>query len=140
VNNRLVFSTEARRALVSKGTSDRTSITSTEIPSSCWSRSAASSVRGTMSASAATVASVPSRMIDASPSRATTSNSGTSPLVANRDLCSKKDHRVGIAHRLCHQSHNVSGQPSSLRPVLMPIVQPHLTECPVKADSESQVG
>ena len=71
------------------GTRVRRSMTSAEMPSTA-SRSAASRARGTIKASATIVQSVPSRTIRASPSFPTTSPSGTWPLVAINDLCSKK--------------------------------------------------
>ena len=60
------------------------------MPCSALSFSAAASARGTMSASARMVASLPGRAIAAVPSESTISPSGTSPLVAYSDLCSKK--------------------------------------------------
>ena len=66
---------------VSSGTSERTSITSQSMPCSALSLSAASSARGTISASARMVASLPGRRIFAVPSVSTISPSGTSPLV-----------------------------------------------------------
>ena len=62
-------------------------MTSAEIPS-CARISAASRARGTISASAAIVTSVPGRTVRAVPSVSSTSPSGTSPLVAINDLCS----------------------------------------------------
>ncbi len=89
MKKRPVLATESSSARVSSGTSDRTSITSAEMPSSA-SRSAASRARGTIRASAAIVASVPSRTTRAVPSSSTISPSGISALVAISALCSKK--------------------------------------------------
>ena len=64
-------------------------MTSAEMPSSVARRSAASAARETIAAIATIVQSVPSRTVAAVPSGTTCSPSGTSPLVANRALCSQ---------------------------------------------------
>ena len=77
VNSRLVAATEASTVAMSRGTRLRRSITVASMPSPA-SRSAAANARGTISPSATTVQSLPSRSTLAVPSVSTISPSGTS--------------------------------------------------------------
>ena len=82
---------------VSSGTSERTSTTSQSMPCSALSFSAAASARGTISASARMVASLPGRTIFGGAERVDDLAVGHFALGRIERLVLEENHRVGIA-------------------------------------------